>query len=91
MPTLRAKPSAAARKLALTVVSRPCAVRMRPPLRQTAQLAEENGIPGDDWNGFNVPDQRASGSRAFDMGFVPGEQGRDAVGILEGAASGHCD
>lgn len=47
---------------------------------------EGNEIPG--WNGFNVLHTAASRVAGLDMGFVPGEGGRDVAGIVEGAKSG---
>ena len=40
------------------------------------------------WNGFNVLHTAASRVAALDMGFVPGEGGRDVAGIQAGATSG---
>ncbi len=52
------------------------------------KLADTFGMVRDDWNGFNVLHRAAARVGALDLGFVPGEGGRDLVGILEGAASG---
>ena len=60
-------------------------------LARLAQLAEENGILGNDWNGFNVLQTAAARIAGLDMGFVPGEQGRDVAGILEGAENGQVE
>ncbi len=51
-------------------------------------LAESTGMVRDDWNGFNVLHRAAARVGAMDLGFLPGEGGRDLAGILEGAASG---
>jgi len=51
-----------------------------------AGTAEEGG-----WNGFNVMHAAASRVAALDLGFVPGEGGRDVEGILEGASKGTID
>jgi NADH-quinone oxidoreductase subunit G len=52
------------------------------------QLAENAGLVREDWNGFNVLHLAAARVGGLDLGFVPGEGGRDVAGILEGAASG---
>jgi NADH-quinone oxidoreductase subunit G len=40
------------------------------------------------WNGFNVLHTAAARVGGMDLGFLPGEQGRDVAGILAGAESG---
>jgi NADH-quinone oxidoreductase subunit G len=52
------------------------------------KLAETCGGVRDDWNGFNVLHRSAARVGALDLGFLPGEGGRDLAAILEGAASG---
>jgi NADH-quinone oxidoreductase subunit G len=52
------------------------------------QLAETVGLVREDWNGFNVLHQAAARVGGLELGFVPGEGGRDLAGILEGASSG---
>ena len=58
------------------------------------QVAEATGMvkpaEGDDagWNGFNVLHTAAARVGGLDLGFVPGEGGRDVAGILDGAESG---
>ncbi|MGB8840260.1 MAG: NADH-quinone oxidoreductase subunit NuoG [Aliidongia sp.] len=52
------------------------------------QLADEAGLVREDWNGFNVLHLAAARVGGLDLGFVPGEGGRDVAGILDGAASG---
>jgi len=52
------------------------------------QLAEQAGLVREDWNGFNVLHLAAARVGGLDLGFVPGEGGRDVAGILEGAESG---
>jgi NADH-quinone oxidoreductase subunit G len=54
----------------------------------TRQLAEQAGLVREDWNGFNVLHLAAARVGGMDLGFVPGEGGRDVAGILDGAASG---
>ncbi len=57
-------------------------------LAAVRSLAEARGMVRDGWNGFNVLQRAASRVGALDLGFVPGEGGRDTAGIVEGAASG---
>lgn len=45
-----------------------------------------NEVPG--WNGFNVLHTAASRVAGLDMGFLPGEGGRDVGAIVAGARSG---
>jgi NADH-quinone oxidoreductase subunit G len=52
------------------------------------KLAETCGMVRDGWNGFNVLHRVAARVSGLDLGFVPGEGGRDLAGILEGASSG---
>ena len=52
------------------------------------QIAAEFGMVRDGWNGFNVLQTAAARVGALDLGFLPGEGGRDLEGILEGAESG---
>ncbi len=51
-------------------------------------VAEETGMVGKDWNGFNVLHTAAARVGGLDVGFVPGEGGRDVDGILSGSESG---
>ena len=43
------------------------------------------------WNGFNVLHTAAARAGGLDLGFVPGKDGRDIDGILEGASAGEID
>jgi len=43
------------------------------------------------WNGFNVLHTAAARVGGLDLGFVPGEGGRNVDGILDGAAAGEID
>jgi NADH-quinone oxidoreductase subunit G len=43
------------------------------------------------WNGFNVLHSAAGRVGALDLGFVPGEGGRDVDAILDGASSGEIE
>jgi len=54
-------------------------------------IAETTGMIVDGWNGFNVLHTAAARVGALDLGFVPGEGGRDTTGILAGASSGDID
>jgi NADH-quinone oxidoreductase subunit G len=50
------------------------------------------GTPAEGgWNGFNVLHTAASRVAALDLGFVPGKDGRDVAGIVEGAQKGEID
>ncbi len=55
------------------------------------QIAEASGAGRDDWNGVNVLHTAASRVGGLDLGFVPGEGGRDTAGILAGAQDGSID
>ena len=52
------------------------------------QVAERSGMVVEDWNGFNVLHLAASRVAGLDMGFLPGEGGRDTEAILAGASDG---
>ncbi|MGB8600646.1 MAG: NADH-quinone oxidoreductase subunit NuoG [Rhizomicrobium sp.] len=60
-------------------------------LRLAAKLAMTTGMIGVDWNGFNVLHTAASRVAGLDLGFVPGEGGRDVAGIVDGAQTGAID
>ncbi len=67
-------------------------------LKLAAKIAGETGMigPGGSaeeggWNGFNVLHTAASRVAALDLGFVPGDGGRDMAGILSGAGKGEID
>ncbi len=60
-------------------------------LRKTGQLAARLNVVRDDWNGFNVLHSAAARVGGLDMGFVPGESGRDVASILDGAGKGEVD
>ena len=57
-------------------------------LDRARKLAEAHGFVRDDWNGFNVLHTAAARVGGLDLGFVPGQGGRDVSGILEGAGKG---
>jgi NADH-quinone oxidoreductase subunit G len=54
-------------------------------------LAESVNAVREDWNGFNVLHRAASRVGALDLGFAPGEGGRDLAGILDGAGKGEIE
>ncbi|MEO1040376.1 MAG: NADH-quinone oxidoreductase subunit NuoG [Pseudomonadota bacterium] len=60
-------------------------------LRAAGELAAKVGAVSEDWNGFNVLHHAASRVAGLDMGFLPGEGGRDTDAILNGAASGEVE
>ena len=51
-------------------------------------LAKAANAVREDWNGFNVLHTAAARVGGLDLGFLPGEGGRDIDGILDGASSG---
>ena len=67
-------------------------------LNLAARIARETGMIGPaarpaegGWNGFNVLHTAASRVAALDLGFLPGDEGRDMSGILDGASKGDVD
>ena len=57
-------------------------------LAAVRSLAESVGAIKDGWNGFNVLHTAASRVGGLDLGFMPGEGGKDIDGILAGAMAG---
>ena len=57
-------------------------------LAQARALAEATGMVTQGWNGFNVLNTAAARVGGLDLGFVPGEGGRDTAAICEGASNG---
>ena len=55
------------------------------------KLADTCNVIRDDWNGFNVLHSAAARVGGLDIGFVPGEGGRDTAGILADAEAGDID
>ncbi|WP_422024057.1 NADH-quinone oxidoreductase subunit NuoG [Roseibium sp.] len=51
-----------------------------------AAAAKSLGVIKDDWNGFNILHTEASQVGALDIGFVPGDGGKDTGGMLESGA-----
>ena len=67
-------------------------------LYRAARIASDTGMIGPagsaaegGWNGFNVLHTAASRVAALDLGFVPGPEGRDVSGIIDGAQKGEID
>jgi NADH-quinone oxidoreductase subunit G len=64
-------------------------------LNACAKIAAATGMIGPEgeggWNGFNVLHTAAARVGALDIGFLPGEGGRDVAGILDGAAKGEIE
>ena len=54
-------------------------------------VAERFGMVGESWNGFNVLHTAAARVGGLDLGFVPGADGRDVAGILDGASAGEIE
>ena len=67
-------------------------------LKLAAKIASTTGMIGPKgtaaeggWNGFNVLHTAAARVGALDLGFVPGQGGRDLAGILDGASKGEIE
>ncbi len=60
-------------------------------LRAAGELAAKIGAVKEGWNGFNVLHTAASRVGGLDLGFLPGEGGRDTAGIIAGAAAGEVE
>ena len=54
-------------------------------------LAASIDVAREGWNGFNFLHRAAGRVGALDLGFVPGEGGRDLEGILDGAGTGEIE
>jgi len=57
-------------------------------LHLARRVAETFNMIQSDWNGFNVLHTAAARVGGLDIGFLPGQGGRDIVGILGGCAGG---
>jgi len=57
-------------------------------LAAARKLADSVGAIAGGWNGFNVLHTAAARVGGLDLGFVPGEGGKDVSGILDAARSG---
>jgi NADH-quinone oxidoreductase subunit G len=67
-------------------------------LSLAARIAGDTGMIGPagsaaegGWNGFNILHTAASRVAALDLGFLPGQGGRDVAGIVDGAQKGEID
>ncbi|OJT97949.1 MAG: NADH-quinone oxidoreductase subunit G, partial [Alphaproteobacteria bacterium 65-7] len=67
-------------------------------LALAARIADDTGMIGPagshaegGWNGFNILHTAASRVAALDLGFLPGDAGRDVAGIVDGAQKGEID
>jgi len=60
-------------------------------LRAAGVLADKVDAVKDGWNGFNVLHTAASRVGALDLGFLPGESGRDTQAILAAAEAGEIE
>ena len=60
-------------------------------LHNARTIAEATGMVGDDWNGFNILHTAASRVGGLDLGFLPGEGGRDVAGILAASEAGEIE
>ncbi|MBO6825137.1 MAG: NADH-quinone oxidoreductase subunit G [Sneathiella sp.] len=55
------------------------------------KIADDTGMIGADWNGFNVLHTAASRVAGLDLGLVPGEGGKDVAGMLAAAEAGEME
>jgi len=55
------------------------------------KIADDFGMVSGDWNGFNLLHTAAARVGGLDLGFLPGEGGRDLDGILNGAGKGEIE
>ncbi len=60
-------------------------------LAAARQVADTCGLVKDGWNGFNVLHTAAGRVGGLDVGFVPGEGGKDTRAIFEAAGKGEID
>ena len=55
------------------------------------QIAEKYGMISRKWNGFNILHTAASRVGGLDIGFLPGEDGKDVASFLHGARNGEIE
>ncbi|HYD65358.1 NADH-quinone oxidoreductase subunit NuoG [Azospirillum sp.] len=67
---------------------RPDALAVQAAVRQ---VAETFNMVREGWNGFNVLHTAAARVGGLDVGFLPGQGGRDVAGILAGAGKGEIE
>jgi len=60
-------------------------------LAMARKIADQTGMVAEGWNGFNLLHTAAARVGGMELGFVPGEGGRDVEGILAGAESGQIE
>jgi NADH-quinone oxidoreductase subunit G len=60
-------------------------------LAAVQKLAQACNLIQEGWNGFNVLQNAAARVGGLELGFVPGEGGRDVAGTLDGAAKGEIE
>ena len=60
-------------------------------LAAARQVADSCGLVKDGWNGFNVLHTAAARVGGLDVGFAPGEGGKDTRAILDAAGRGEID
>jgi NADH-quinone oxidoreductase subunit G len=60
-------------------------------LASARKVADSCGLVKDGWNGFNVLHTAAARVGGLDVGFAPGEGGKDTRGILDAAGKGELD
>jgi len=60
-------------------------------LRAAGELAKAAGVVREGWNGFSVLHTAASRVGGLDLGFLPGEGGRDTTAILDDAGKGQLE
>lgn len=60
-------------------------------LSAAIRIAQASNGAREDWNGFNVLHTAAARVAGLDLGFLPGEGGRDVEGILDGASKGEIE
>jgi NADH-quinone oxidoreductase subunit G len=60
-------------------------------LATARSLADNCGLIKDGWNGFNVLHTAAARVGGLDVGFVPGQGGKDVRGILDAAGKGEIE
>lgn len=60
-------------------------------LHLARHIAESCNMMQADWNGFNVLHTAAARVGGLDLGFLPGQGGRDIAGIIGGVANGEIE
>ncbi|GJL95978.1 MAG: NADH-quinone oxidoreductase [Hyphococcus sp.] len=60
-------------------------------LKTIADLAQKTGAVSADWNGLSTLHTAAGRVGALDLGFIPGEGGKDFAAILDASATGEIE